>query len=192
VVNRDELRLTVRARFGIQAAMWVSRMVVATIVLTCVTVANVGCAGASWSRPPAPRSRAASGPPTPPKAECSSRSLQAVVAEVNAARWRSHLGPLATDPVLVRAAHKRARAMAAANRLSHAGWERVVRGEGAVARSIGENVAFNYPTATAVVDGWMQSRGHRANILGTSFRRIGVGCVADARGRLWWAQDFSD
>jgi uncharacterized protein YkwD len=82
--------------------------------------------------------------------------------------------------------------MAATNRLSHAGWEHVIRGEGAVASSLGENVAFNYPTATAVVDGWMQSSGHRANILGRRFRRIGVGCVADTRGRLWWAQDFSD
>jgi uncharacterized protein YkwD len=82
--------------------------------------------------------------------------------------------------------------MARSNRLSHSGWQRVLREEGADASSLAENVAYNYPTASAVVDGWMKSRGHRANILGRSFRRVGVGCVADASGRLWWAQDFSD
>ena len=181
-----------RAKFGIQAAMGTLRLAAAAIVLTVVTMMNVGCAGASWWRPPPPRERAASTAPTPPKGDCSARTSQAVVVEVNAVRRRSHLRPLTSDAILARAAHKRARTMARANRLSHAGWERVIRDEGAVASSLGENVAFNYPSAAAVVDGWMQSRAHRANILGRSFRRIGVGCVADARGRLWWAQDFSD
>ena len=82
--------------------------------------------------------------------------------------------------------------MAASNRLSHSGWERTIRDEGAVGATLAENVAYNYPTASAVVDGWMRSPGHRANILGRAFRRVGVGCVADARDRLWWAQDFAD
>jgi uncharacterized protein YkwD len=183
--------LTVRTKFGIQAVMRASRVVAAAVVATVVEM-NVGCASASWWRPSPPRGRGASTRPVPPTGDCSPRSLQAVVAEVNAARRRARLRPLTSDAVLARAANRRARAMAKANRLSHAGWERVIREEGAVASSLGENVAFNYPTATAVVDGWMQSRGHRANILGKSFRRIGVGCVADARGRLWWAQDFSN
>ena len=46
-------------------------------------------------------------------------------------------------------------------------------------RTAGENIAMGYPTAEAVVDGWMNSEGHRANILNASFTEIGVGYVAD-------------
>ena len=115
----------------------------------------------------------------------------AVVARVNDARRAASLQPLESDVGLGRAAQARASAMASANRLSHAGWERVVRRHDN-ASTIGENVAYNYPSAVAVVDAWMRSSGHRANLLGPSFRRIGVGCIVDARAHLWWAQDFAD
>jgi uncharacterized protein YkwD len=36
----------------------------------------------------------------------------------------------------------------------------------------------------------MKSSGHRANILSSSYRHSGVGCVMDSRGRLWWTHDF--
>ena len=50
-------------------------------------------------------------------------------------------------------------------------------------RTAGENIAKGYRTPKAVVDGWMNSEGHRANILNASFREIGVGYVAD--GNIW-------
>src|SRR5690606_25969744 len=43
----------------------------------------------------------------------------------------------------------------------------------------GENIAYGYPTAKSVVDGWMNSPGHRANILNEMFTHIGVGYVQD-------------
>lgn len=46
-------------------------------------------------------------------------------------------------------------------------------------RTAGENIAMGYRTAKSVVDGWMNSPGHRANILNKSFTKIGVGYVAD-------------
>src|SRR5690349_20554932 len=41
-------------------------------------------------------------------------------------------------------------------------------------REVGENLAVGYPTAESVVDGWMHSPGHRANVLGSDFEEVGV------------------
>jgi len=41
-------------------------------------------------------------------------------------------------------------------------------------REVGENLALGYPSADSIVDGWMHSPGHRANILGARFREVGV------------------
>ena len=54
-------------------------------------------------------------------------------------------------------------------------------------RTAGENIAMGYQTPEAVVDGWMNSDGHRANILNASFTQIGVGYVADGH---YWTQMF--
>lgn len=54
-------------------------------------------------------------------------------------------------------------------------------------RTAGENIAKGYTTPQAVVDGWMNSPGHRANILNASFTEIGVGYVADGH---YWTQMF--
>lgn len=54
-------------------------------------------------------------------------------------------------------------------------------------RSYGENIAQGYRTPQAVVDGWMNSSGHRANILNSSFTQIGVGYVSSGN---YWTQMF--
>lgn len=51
----------------------------------------------------------------------------------------------------------------------------------------GENIAMGYTSPQAVVDAWMNSPGHRANILGASFTQIGVGYVKDGH---YWTQMF--
>src|SRR5207237_108276 len=81
-----------------------------------------------------------------------------------------------------------ARTMAAERRLSHDGWDSVVHGNA----TAGENIAYNYPTADAVMRGWLASPGHRANILRAAYHRIGVGCVVDTAGKRWWSQAFAD
>lgn len=50
-------------------------------------------------------------------------------------------------------------------------------------KSAGENIAQGYSTPEAVVNGWMNSSGHRANILNASFTHMGVGY--DANGHYW-------
>ncbi|EKN41831.1 transporter, partial [Clostridium botulinum CFSAN001627] len=54
----------------------------------------------------------------------------------------------------------------------------------------GENIASGYPTAKAVVDGWMKSPGHKANILSKSFTEIGVGLAKSSDGTYYWTQMF--
>jgi uncharacterized protein YkwD len=53
-----------------------------------------------------------------------------------------------------------------------------------------ENIARGYPSPAAVMDGWLNSPGHRANIVNCSLRAIGVGVVRSTGGRLYWTQDF--
>lgn len=54
-------------------------------------------------------------------------------------------------------------------------------------RTAGENIAYGYATPQAVVNGWMNSSGHRANILNASYTQIGVGYVAKGN---YWTQMF--
>lgn len=54
-------------------------------------------------------------------------------------------------------------------------------------RSAGENIAKGYSTPQAVVNGWMNSSGHRANILNGNYTHIGVGYVS---GGHYWTQMF--
>lgn len=56
-------------------------------------------------------------------------------------------------------------------------------------RSAGENIAYGYRTPAQVVNGWMNSEGHRKNILSASFKSIGVGCYQQG-GTLYWSQMF--
>lgn len=56
-------------------------------------------------------------------------------------------------------------------------------------RSAGENIAYGYPSPKKVMEGWMNSDGHRRNILSSSYTKIGVGCYKSG-GTLYWTQFF--
>ncbi len=58
-------------------------------------------------------------------------------------------------------------------------------------RTAGENIAKNYFSAQSVMNGWMNSSGHKANILNPSFGKIGVGYV-NINGTTYWTQMFTD
>ena len=60
-------------------------------------------------------------------------------------------------------------------------------------RGVGENIAAGQGTVAEVVDGWMKSDGHCANLMNASYRDIGVACVAGNAStsyRTYWTQDF--
>jgi uncharacterized protein YkwD len=183
--------LTAPARFGMEvAAMPSTHLRASRVVLHVMLTSGIGCAGAAPMRPVAVAGGTVRASASPIR-DCPAGALRAVVARSNAARRRVHLDALVADPHLASAARTRAGTMAAENRLSHAGWEQLVRID-AGGGSVGENIAYNYPTAQAVMRSWLASPGHRANILQASFHRIGVGCIVDATGKRWWTEDFAD
>lgn len=55
----------------------------------------------------------------------------------------------------------------------------------------GENVAYGYPTGKATLLAWMDSPGHRANILNPSFTRLGIGIVRSENRGLMVSQEFA-
>lgn len=123
-------------------------------------------------------------PPEPLVARRSSISIEDVLDEMNRYRREHGLSPLRLDERLTLAAHDRVNDMATRRYFGHVGpdgtapWVWVAE-RGYRYSSVGENLAAGYRSAQHVVDGWMRSRGHRANILG-QFSDVGV-AVANVR-----------
>lgn len=57
-------------------------------------------------------------------------------------------------------------------------------------RAAGENIAMGQTSPQQVMQGWMNSAGHRANILSASYTKIGVGIAQNSSGRYYWTQHF--
>ena len=60
------------------------------------------------------------------------------------------------------------------------------------AGAMGENIAIGYDSPQSVMTAWMNSEGHRANILTPHYTSIGVGCLVAENGYIYWTQVFSD
>ncbi|MFY1690685.1 CAP domain-containing protein [Plantactinospora sp. WMMB782] len=117
-----------------------------------------------------------------------------VLAIVNRERADAGCGAVALNGDLTEAARLHSQDQGEHTNMSHTGSDGsdfVERARRAgYDRPIGENVAMGYPNAAAVMDGWMNSSGHRANILNCDARAMGVGVATGADGRLYWTQVF--
>ncbi|NMH95012.1 CAP domain-containing protein, partial [Pseudonocardia bannensis] len=138
--------------------------------------------------PPAPVSTPTR--PVPPAAANGGLSAQVVIL-TNEQRARAGCRALRVDDRITAAAQKHSADMATHEYFSHTGrngssFGDRVRAEGYPSPGA-ENIAQGQPTASRVVEAWMNSPGHRANILDCSLITIGVG--HDARGD-YWTQDF--
>ena len=117
---------------------------------------------------------------------------QEVIRLVNEIRTENGLRPLTYDWELSRVARYKSQDMKDSKYFSHTSPVygspfQMMKSFGISYRSAGENIAKGYATPEAVVEGWMNSPGHRANILNSSFTHIGVGYVAEGR---YWTQMF--
>jgi uncharacterized protein YkwD len=126
---------------------------------------------------------------------------------VNAARAKAGCAPLKVNAKLVAAAKTHARAMAEKNFFAHTGKDgsrlpgRIDR-QGYSYRSAAENIAAGQETAREVVRSWLQSAGHRQNILDCGMRETGIALVYQADDRpfegsgfplhYYWVQVFAD
>jgi uncharacterized protein YkwD len=119
-----------------------------------------------------------------------------VVRLVNAARSDAGCSPLRVDSRLATAARLHSEDMAQRNYFSHTSldgrspWDRMTA-QGYTDGS-GENIAAGYSTPASVMAGWMNSPGHRANILNCSSTAIGVGVGRNSASTYgtYWTQDF--
>ena len=115
-----------------------------------------------------------------------------VVRLVNEIRVKNGLKELTYDWELSRVARYKSQDMKDNRYFSHTSPTygspfQMIKNFGLSYRSAGENIAKGYKTPQAVVNGWMNSSGHRANILNASYNRIGVGYVANGN---YWTQMF--
>jgi Uncharacterized protein with SCP/PR1 domains len=117
-----------------------------------------------------------------------------VLALTNTQRAANGCGPLRGDSRLANAARAHSDDMAANKYFEHNSqdgstpWDRIKRA--GYSQPGAENIAMGYPTADAVMEGWMNSPGHRANILNCKLVALGVGVHSGGTGGPWWTQDF--
>ncbi|TMS00730.1 CAP domain-containing protein [Nonomuraea basaltis] len=116
----------------------------------------------------------------------------AVVKLTNEARAKNGCRPLVHDAKLHLAADRHSADMAANNYFDHDSrdgrtFDRRIRATGFAFTRAAENIAKGQPSAAAVVRAWLNSPGHRANIMNCAFTHIGVG--HNAKGPTW-TQDF--
>ncbi|ARX89048.1 hypothetical protein SMD44_08535 [Streptomyces alboflavus] len=113
---------------------------------------------------------------------------------VNAERQKAGCRPLTTNSKLATAAQRHSADMKARNYFSHTSPDgtdpgRRITAAGYRWSTYGENIARGQQTAKSVMTSWMNSSGHRANILNCSFKELGVGVVKGSGGP-WWTQNF--
>ena len=115
-----------------------------------------------------------------------------VIRLVNVERSKKGLQPLRANWELSRVARFKSQDMVDNRYFSHTSPTygspfQMIRSFGMTYRTAGENIAYGQRTPQAVVNAWMNSSGHRANILNASYTQIGVGYVADGH---YWTQMF--
>lgn len=129
----------------------------------------------------------------PAQAGTSSAYEQEVARLVNAEREKEGLAPLTVDASLTRTARMKSQDMHDNGYFDHQSPTYgspfdLMKAQGIRYRTAGENIAMGYRTPEAVVSAWMNSPGHRANILNASYTKIGVGYVASGN---YWTQHFT-
>ncbi|WP_226642095.1 CAP domain-containing protein [Mesobacillus subterraneus] len=145
---------------------------------------------------PAPVQEPAKAPAQEPAAAPVSSAVSAyeqkVVELTNQERAKNGLKPLALDTELSKVAREKSRDMQSKGYFSHTSPTYgspfdMMKKFGISYRSAGENIAMGQRTPEEVVNAWMNSSGHRANILNSSYTHIGVGHVATGN---YWTQMF--
>lgn len=148
---------------------------------------------------PAPAPETTAEAPAPTTAAASSAGVPApggeaeVIALVNVVRAAAGCGPVVHDEGLAQVARAHTADMRDRNFFDHTnpdGLDPFQRAEAAgQTNARAENIAYGQPNPAAVMDSWMNSSGHRANILNCELRTLGVG-IAEGPGGPWWTQLF--
>ncbi len=134
--------------------------------------------------------------PSPTTAPAGERAMeQEVLKLVNQARAENGLNPLSWADDLADIARAHSADMIERGFFSHTNpdgqspFDRI-KNNGISYRAAAENIAYGQPDAEAVMNSWMNSAGHRANILNENLKEIGIGAVKDSNGTVYWTQVF--
>ena len=138
-------------------------------------------------------------------APASADAVQSVLSGINTARAKAGCGPLKLNKKLMAAAEGHARNMAEQNFFGHKdkkgrGITGRVRSQGYRYGLVAENIAAGQETPNAAVQAWLDSKGHRRNIMNCKFRETGIAMVYQANDkplkghsmglRYYWVQVF--
>ncbi len=142
---------------------------------------------------PAPTTKPAPTTQTGNPSDVSSYANQ-VLQLVNKERAKAGLSALTTNTTLTNAANKRAKETVQSfshTRPDGTNFNTVLKEFNISYRTAGENIAYGQKTPQEVVTGWMNSPGHRANILNANYGKIGIG-VYKSNGVIYWSQLFTN
>ncbi|ERI90885.1 SCP-like protein [Clostridiales bacterium oral taxon 876 str. F0540] len=118
-----------------------------------------------------------------------------VIRLVNIERGKQGLAPVAGNWQLSRVARYKSADMRDKNYFSHYSPTygdpfKMMHDFGITFYAAGENIAMGQPTPQSVMTAWMNSQGHRANILNPQYNEIGVGVAKTQNGTIYWTQEF--
>lgn len=97
---------------------------------------------------------------------------------------------LELDKNLCDYSQRHAKKMADNNYLYHSSMSKLLKESGA--SYVGENIAWGQETEEEVVRAWMNSYGHRKNILNKHYKKVGFGISKDKNGSIYWCAVFSN
>ncbi|WP_326825209.1 CAP domain-containing protein [Streptosporangium sp. NBC_01756] len=168
--------------------------------LSCSPTGTPSPAPTATAKPTAtPTAKPTAAPTTPPPAgTVGTADENEVLRLVNAERAKGGCQPLKHDAQLRKAAYDHSADMAAQNYFSHTSKDGRsfmdrIRAAGFTGGSgWAENIAAGQATPAAVTNSWMNSPGHKANIMNCKFTLIGVGVAKGSQGyKIYWTQDFA-
>lgn len=107
-------------------------------------------------------------------------------ARINRWLWKSK--PLTKNHLLMKYAQKWANKMAVENRLYHSSMKEIMK---LGFNSVAENIAYGQNSPESVMKTWLNSPGHRSNILNSSMTDIGCGMSISQQGKLYWCVCFA-
>jgi uncharacterized protein YkwD len=105
---------------------------------------------------------------------------QNLIDLTNAERARHGLRPLRLDAWLLKSARR------------HAGWMARTGNMVHTSAPVAENIAMGQQNSTEAIRSWMNSPGHRANMLSGSYSRIGAAAYSGSNGQIFWCLQFLD
>lgn len=146
------------------------------------------------SKAPTPTSKPTTQTPATQTPSSNSSFADQVLTLVNQERAKAGLSALKTNSTITAAANKRAQETVQSfshTRPNGTSFSTVLKEYGVSYRTAGENIAYGQKTPQEVVTAWMNSPGHRANILNGNFGTIGIG-VYQSGNTYYWSQLFTN